>query len=69
MTPTEIEKTAKANEILRTVKMSYKVKDADGNILTYGGLDSAGFIYYIGEKGRVYLYSMKGLTTVQQYAE
>jgi hypothetical protein len=55
------------NQELEFSKMAYKVKDSDGNIFVYAGLEN-GFPTYRGQGGSKCVFDMTGLTVIQQYA-
>ena len=56
------------NQEIDKCKMAYKIKDTEGNVFVFGGIES-GFPWYRGIRGSKHIFDLNGMTIIQQHAE
>lgn len=56
------------NNELKKHNMAYKIKDREGNIFVYGGIES-NIPWYRGMRGSKHIDSLIGFEIIQQYCE
>lgn len=58
---------ARINKELESCGMPYKMKDVEGNVFTYSGLEN-GYPVYRTRGGSCHQFSTQGFEIIQQYA-
>ena len=60
------ENRIRRNSEIDKFKIAYKVKDTEGNVFVYGGIES-GFPFFRGNRGSKHISNLKGYEIIQKY--
>lgn len=56
------------NKEIDSCKMAYKIKDSDGNMFCFGGIEN-GFPWYRGIRGSKHIFDLCGYTVIAHHCK